>query len=61
MLRAAFVFFILALISMVFGSYEVAGVSMEVGKFLVGVFLSLALITFVSGLLTNKDNKKSYT
>lgn len=50
MLRAAIGFFILALIAVVLGATGVAGVSMEIGRTLLVVFLVLALISFLFGL-----------
>ena len=54
MLRAAIAFFVLALIAMVFGMTGFAGVSMDIGRSLLVVFLILAVISFVGGLLTGK-------
>lgn len=54
MLRAAIIFFVLALISILLGAYGVAGLSMEIGKILLTVFLILALISFVVSLVTGK-------
>lgn len=51
MLRAALVFFVLALVAIMFGASGVAGVSMDIGKGLLFVFLVLALISFVVGML----------
>jgi uncharacterized membrane protein YtjA (UPF0391 family) len=54
MLRAAIIFFVLALISILFGAYSVAGVSMEIGRILLTVFLIFALISFVLSVVTGK-------
>jgi uncharacterized membrane protein YtjA (UPF0391 family) len=54
MLRAAIAFFVLALISILLGANNLAGVSMEVGKVLLFIFLALAVISFVVSLLTGK-------
>jgi uncharacterized membrane protein YtjA (UPF0391 family) len=54
MLRAAIIFFVLALISILFGAYGVAGVSMEIGRILLTVFLIFALISFVLSVVTGK-------
>lgn len=51
MLRAALAFFILAIIAYVLGASGIAGVSMEVGQLLLGVFLVLAIIGAVVGLI----------
>jgi uncharacterized membrane protein YtjA (UPF0391 family) len=54
MLRAAIAFFILALIAMVFGMTGFAGVSMDIGRLLLIVFLVLAVISFIVSLLTGR-------
>ena len=55
MLRAAIAFFVLALISIVLGANNLAGLSMEIGKILLFVFLALAVISFVVSLLTGRS------
>jgi uncharacterized membrane protein YtjA (UPF0391 family) len=57
MLRAAIIFFVLALISIILGANNLAGISIEIGKVLLFVFLALAVITFVVSLLTGKSPK----
>lgn len=57
MIQAAIAFFVLALLAMVFGASGIAGVSMEIGKTLLWVFLVLAVITFVVGLITGRTPK----
>ena len=54
MLRAAIAFFVLALIAIVFGATGIAGVSMEIGRALLVVFLILAVISFVAGIVTGR-------
>lgn len=54
MLRAALIFFALALIAVLFGATGFAGVSMDIGKTLLVVFLILAVISFVASLVTGK-------
>ena len=54
MLRAALVFFVIALVAMVFGATGVAGVSMDVGQTLLVVFLILAAISFVAGMVSGR-------
>jgi len=54
MMRAAIAFFILGLLSMLFGAYGLAGLSIEIGRILVGVFLILAVISFVVSLVTGR-------
>jgi uncharacterized membrane protein YtjA (UPF0391 family) len=54
MVRAAITFFILALVAFLFGANGIAGISMEIGRVLIGVFLILAIISFGAYLLTGK-------
>lgn len=54
MLRAAITFFILGLISMVLGASGVAGLSIEIGKILLTVFLIFAVISFIASIVTGK-------
>lgn len=54
MLRAAIVFFIIAMVAMLFGMNGIAGLSAELGKTLLFVFLALAVISFVVSLVTGK-------
>ena len=54
MLRAAILFFVLALVAILFGATGFAGVSMDIGRSLLFVFLILAVISFVAGMLTGK-------
>jgi uncharacterized membrane protein YtjA (UPF0391 family) len=54
MLRAAIAFFVLALVAMFLGATGFAGISMEIGRSLLMVFLILAVISFVASLVTGK-------
>jgi uncharacterized membrane protein YtjA (UPF0391 family) len=54
MVRAAIAFFILGLVSMLLGANGVAGLSVEVGKLLLTVFVVLAVISFVVSLVSGK-------
>ncbi len=51
MLRAALAFFVLGLIAMLLGAGNIAGVSLEIGQTLLGVFLILAVISLVASLV----------
>ena len=57
MLRAAITFFVLALIAIILGANNIAGVSMEIGKILLFVFLALAVISFVVSLISGKGSR----
>lgn len=54
MVRAAIVFFVLALCAMLLGAYGVAGVSMDMGKVLLVTFLVLSGVSLVLGLVSSK-------
>lgn len=54
MLRAAIAFFVLAIVSILFGMGGIAGVSIEIGRMLLTVFLVLALFSFFIGIATGK-------
>lgn len=54
MLNAAIAFFVIGLIAVLFGANNVAGLSMEVGRVLLVVFLILAVISFIVSLLQGK-------
>ena len=58
MLRAAIAFFILALIAFVLGAYGIAGLSIEIGKLLLVVFLVLAAISLVAGMISGRGHKQ---
>ena len=47
MLRAAIAFFAFALIAYLLGAMGIAGISVEIGRMLLGVFLVLAVLSFV--------------
>lgn len=54
MLRAAVLFFVIALVAMFLGMNNVAGLSADAGKLLLYVFLALAVISFLGSLFTGK-------
>jgi uncharacterized membrane protein YtjA (UPF0391 family) len=58
LIRAAIAFFILALVAYFLGAAGIAGVSIEIGKTLLYVFLALAVISFLSSLITGRGPKK---
>ena len=51
MLRAALAFFVLAIVAYLLGAGGVAGMSMEIGRVLLVVFLVLAVIGVAAGLI----------
>lgn len=54
MLRAAIAFFIIGLLAMFLGMSGIAGVSLELGRFLLYIFIALAVISVVVGLVTGR-------
>jgi uncharacterized membrane protein YtjA (UPF0391 family) len=54
MIRAAIAFFVLAILAYVFGANGIAGVSMEIGKSLIAIFVILAILAFVMSMFTNR-------
>lgn len=58
MLKASICFFIMGLLSFLLGAGGAAGVSMEVGKVLLVVFLVFSLISFVGGITAGKTKDK---
>lgn len=57
MIRAAISFFILALVFYAVGFNNIAGMSEEVGKAFLAVFLGLAVISFLGSLGTGRETK----
>jgi uncharacterized membrane protein YtjA (UPF0391 family) len=57
MLRAAIAFFVLAIVAFILGATGIAGVSMEIGKLLLTVFLVLAVISFVIDLVSRRGTR----
>lgn len=54
MLRAAIGFFVLALFALIFGATGIAGLSIEIGRILLFVFLTLAVLSLVVSLVTGR-------
>jgi uncharacterized membrane protein YtjA (UPF0391 family) len=57
MLRAALAFFVIGLLAMALGAGGFAGMSIEIGRMLLGVFVVLAVISFVVGLVSGRGTK----
>jgi uncharacterized membrane protein YtjA (UPF0391 family) len=55
MLRAAIALFVIGLIAMLFGAFNVAGTSFELGRLLLFVFVGLAIIGFVVSLISGRS------
>ena len=59
MIRAAIAFFVLALLAVLLGATGIAGLSMEIAKILLFVFLALAVLSFLGSLLMGRGPKSS--
>lgn len=59
MLRAAITFFLMGLLAFFFGLYGVAGVSIEIGKLLLLIFVIFAAVSFVGAITAGKSNSKN--
>lgn len=58
MLRAALSFFLLALFAYVLGAYQIAGLSMEIARILLGLFMFIAILLFVAALFIGRKIKQ---
>lgn len=57
MLRAAIIFFLMGLLAYLFGLYGIAGVSIDIGKLLLLVFVIFATISFVGAITIGKSEE----
>jgi uncharacterized membrane protein YtjA (UPF0391 family) len=57
MLRAAIIFFVLGLVGIFLGATGFAGLSIDIGKTLLGVFLVLAIISLVAGAISGRGRR----
>ena len=58
MVRAAIAFFILAVVAVIFGARGIAGISMEIGKILLFVFLVLSAISLFAAMVTGRRSNR---
>lgn len=54
MLRAAIAFFVLGLVAILLGANGIGGMSVDIGKTLLFVFLILAVISFIGSLIVGR-------
>ena len=59
MLKAALIFFVLALIAMLFGANGIAGMNLNISQTYVWVFLVLAVVSGLIGLFSGRPPKKT--
>jgi uncharacterized membrane protein YtjA (UPF0391 family) len=57
MIRAAIGFFVLGLLAVLLGANNVAGLSIEMGKMLLFVFIVLAILSAVVGMISGRGTK----
>lgn len=57
MLRASFLFFVLGIISILLGVNSIAGLSIDIGKLLLIVFLTFSVISFFGSHLRGKKSR----
>lgn len=57
MLRASISFFIIGIAAYILGAYHIAGLSIELGKILLFVFLVLSVLTFILNLFRGPKTK----
>jgi uncharacterized membrane protein YtjA (UPF0391 family) len=58
MLRASIAFFIIGLVALALGAGGIAGMSIDIGRILLSVFVVLAIISFVVGLVSGRRPKR---
>jgi len=59
MLKWAVVFFLISIFTAFLGLYEIAGLTMDIAQFLIGLFLVIAVILFALGYWGTKKVRKS--
>lgn len=57
MIRASVTFFILAIVAYVLGANTIAGISIEIGRLFLTIFLVLAVISFILSFVTSGKTK----
>lgn len=60
MLKWALLFFVVSIVAGLFGLYELAGLTMDIAQFVIGLFLVLAVIFLGLGLFGYKKAKKAF-
>ncbi len=58
MLRAALAFFVIGILAFALGAGGIAGLSLDIGKTLLGVFLVLAVISLIYGMVTGRTPRQ---
>lgn len=60
LIRAALGFWIMALISIILGASHIGGVTFETGRALLFVFMILAVVSFVAGIISSTGRNGRY-
>ncbi len=60
MLRVSIACFFLCLLALALGAYEIGGVSLELGRLLMFVFLILSIVSFVASLVTDRKMERRH-
>jgi hypothetical protein len=58
MLRASIGFFVFGLLAFVLGLNNIGGISIEMGRMFLGIFLLFAVISFIVALVTGRNPKQ---
>lgn len=59
MLRAALAFFVFGILAYILGANNIAGISMDIGKFILCVFFGIALLVFLAFLFLVKKSRSA--
>ena len=54
MLRAAIAFFVIGLLAIFLGANNIGGISIDLGKTLLFVFVALAVVSYIVSMVTGK-------
>jgi uncharacterized membrane protein YtjA (UPF0391 family) len=57
MFNAALSFFLIAILAFIFGAYGIAGISVDIGKIILSIFLGLSIIAFFTSFISKKQKK----
>jgi len=58
MLRSAIIFFVIGLIAFFFGMNNIGGISIDLGKLLLLVFVALAIVSFLVSMVSGRRSGK---
>ncbi|HLE11486.1 MAG: DUF1328 domain-containing protein [Bdellovibrionales bacterium RIFOXYD12_FULL_39_22] len=61
MLYASVTFFLIGLFAYILGAYNIAGLSLDIGKIAFFIFIALSILSFFINLITGKKSKTDIT